>query len=105
MDFGDNDGAGSSEVAAGDFDELSMNAASIGESTFLHQSVEIVTQRTWAEYVHGGRARLRGIRQLPPLCGNGVWPSALNFNEKGKGKELRYQISASGRVSERLFRG
>jgi hypothetical protein len=87
MDFGDNDGAGSSEVTAGGFDELSVNAASIGESTFLHQSVEIVTQRTWSDYFHGGRARLRGIRQLPPLSGNGVWPSALNFNEKERGKK------------------
>ena len=87
MDFGDNDGAGSREVAAGDRDEVSMNAASIGESTFLHQSVEIVPKRSWSEYFHGGRARLRGIRQLPPLSGNGVWPSTLNFNEKGKGKK------------------
>ena len=86
MDLGIGDGAGSSEVTVGDLDELSLNAGSVGESSFLHQSVEIATQQTWAEYFHSPRAHLRGIRRLP-ASRNGVWPSALNFNEKGKGKK------------------
>lgn len=91
MDFGDADGARSSEVVAGDLDELSLNAASIGETTLLHQSVEIVTQRSWAEYFHAGRARLRGTRHLP-VSGNGVWPEALNFSEKAKGKKPEVKV-------------
>lgn len=87
MDFGDTAQPRSNDVIAGDFDELSVNAASFGESAFLHQSVEIVTQRNWAEYFHAGRARLRGLRHLP-RSNNGVWPSALNFNERRRGKQL-----------------
>ena len=86
MDLGIGDGAGASDVPVGDIDELSLNAGSIGESSFLHQSVEIVTQRSWAEYFHSPRAHLRGIRQLP-ASRNGVWPSTLNFTDKGKGKK------------------
>jgi hypothetical protein len=86
MDLGMGDGAGASEVPVGDLDELSLNAGSVGESSFLHQSVGIATQQTWAEYFHSPRAHLRGIRRLP-ASRNGVWPSALNFNEKGNGKK------------------
>lgn len=86
MDFGDTEQPRSNEVIAGDFDELSVNAASFGETTFLHQSVEIVTQRTWAEYFHAGCARVRGLRHLP-RSDNGVWPNTLNFNERRRGKQ------------------
>ena len=86
MEFGTSDGAGASEVAVGDFDELSLNAASVGSNTTLHQSVEIVTHRNWSEYFRGSRARLRGMRQMP-MAANGVWPEELNFAHKVKGNQ------------------
>ena len=86
MDFGEGDKPRSREVLVGEFDELSVNAASFGEATFLHQSVDIVTQRSLAQYFHAGRARLRGTRRLP-RSDNGVWPGALNFNQRGGEKQ------------------
>lgn len=92
MDFGTADGAGAGnftrEVPVGDLDELSMNASSIGSNTILHQSVEILGQRTWSQFIYGGRARLRGMRQLP-ASSNGMWPGALDIASKrslAKGK-------------------
>ena len=86
MEFGEHDGAGASEVPVGDFDELSLNAESVGSNNILHHSVEIVTQRTWAEFLHGSRARLRGMRQMPTSA-NGVWPQALHFAGSDDGNQ------------------
>jgi hypothetical protein len=91
MDFGEAERPRSTEIVVGEFDELSVNAASFGETTFLHQSVEIVSQRTWAEYFHAGRARLRGNRRLP-RSDNGVWPGDLNFNQKSGGKQSQAKV-------------
>lgn len=84
MDFGAGDGIRFSDIAIGDFDEASPSAESIGERSFFHQSVEIVTHRSWAEYFHGPHARLRGMRRMSTST-NGVWPNDLNFAENGKG--------------------
>jgi hypothetical protein len=100
MNLGIGDGAGASEVPVGDLDELSLNADSIGETSFLHQSVEIVTQRTWAEYFHTPRAHLRGIRQLT-ASRNGVWPSTLYFTDKGKGKGKKSEAKSLPQIMYR----
>ncbi|KAK3700032.1 hypothetical protein LTR37_016192 [Vermiconidia calcicola] len=86
MDFGDGATASNAarEIAVGDFDELSLNAASVG-SSILHQSVEIVTQRSWVQYFHGPRARLRGMREMP-ASSNGVWPQELSLAAKCNGR-------------------
>lgn len=66
------------DVPVGDFDELSVNAESVGERTILHQAVEIAMQRRWTHYYHRSRARLRGVRRMPvPL--NGVWPGTMDL--------------------------
>ena len=96
MDFDTGDGASGSgvrDISVGEFDELSQNAASVGSSSVLHQSVEIVTQRTWLEYVHGHRARFRGMRQMP-VSSNGVWPGALNIDTKGKRKRVETEAQS-----------
>ncbi|KAK5164021.1 uncharacterized protein LTR77_010112 [Saxophila tyrrhenica] len=92
IDFGSSDEAASSptrgrrDVTVGDFDELSVNAGSMGESNILHQCIEVVTQRSWAHYYHGRRARLRGMRHTPAVM-NGVWPRALTISGGEKNKE------------------
>ena len=90
MDFGGSDGTGSSEIPVGDLDELSLNAASIGSSSIIHQSVEISTQRTLAEYFQGPRARLRGMRRMPASA-NGIWPDTLSFEGRAKGKKQQVE--------------
>ena len=90
IDFGTGDATGASdmirEVPVGDFDELSLNMESLGASSILHQSVEILTQHTWSEYLHGRRNRLKGMCQMP-ASSNGVRPASINLEVKGKGKE------------------
>jgi len=94
MDFGSGDGAAESasgesrDIAVGDLDELSMNAGSLGESSILHQSIELVRQRSCNHYYHGPRARLRGMRQMPASV-NGVWPRAITIVEKLDGKKAQ----------------
>ncbi|KAK3047232.1 hypothetical protein LTR09_011332 [Extremus antarcticus] len=80
----------SRDINVGELDELSVNAGSVGESSMLHQSVELVTHRSWTHFYHGRRARLRGMRQMPAPT-NGVWPRALAFDEDGddQGAELQ----------------
>lgn len=73
------------EIAVGEFDELSINAASIGSHDVLHQSVELGTAPTWSGYLQNHRSRFRGVRRMP-ASSNGLWPSSLNMTDKGKGK-------------------
>ena len=92
MDFGASGGVSSSEIVIGDFDEASPSAESIGERSFFHQSVEIVTQRTWTKYFHGIRARLPGMRQISTSA-NSVWPDGLSFAANSKGTKTNTNFS------------
>ena len=85
MDFGANDGYTEApiDIEVGTLDEFSASAGSVGETSVLHTSVETVTSRSWAEYLNGRRARVRGTRRMP-ISFNGVWPHGLHLNEKGR---------------------
>lgn len=91
MDFGEAYRLRSHEVTVGEFDELSVNAASFGETTFLHQSVEVCTHRRWADYLHAGRARLRGTRHVP-RSENGIWPQSLTFGGSEEEKQSQNRV-------------
>ena len=99
MDLATGDGTGARDVfwdvPVGHFDELSLNAASTGSRTILHQSVEMLTQHTWSEFFRGRRARLRGMRQMP-ASSNGFWPGTLTFEDMSRGSKGK-----SGEVESR----
>lgn len=51
------------EVFVGNFDELSLNAGSLGSSSLLHSSVQLADQALWCEESHGLRSGQPGIRR------------------------------------------